>query len=372
MTRITEHDTSGTPVRIGILGAGGQLGRSLVREVDASNGAERAFAATRDDVDLCNVEAFDGWLDRTLDRPGTPSLDVVINAAAHTKVDACESEAELAYRVNALGPGAWARMLAERGVRFLHLSTDYVFSGNAERPYREDDPTEPRTVYGRTKRAGEIAVLGSHPRALVVRTSWVFGPGRNFVVAILEQAEARRQGRADGPLRVVDDQVGAPTFSGDLASALVDLCVRPDRKLRELSGLLHLRNAGETSWFGFAERILATAGYADIPIEPVPSAAFETAAPRPAYSVLDCSRAAGLGVTLRPWADALASYLRDGGPRSATESSGEGSGSNVPNASGASAKVQGVESEQVEKASMLPTPACSASAPSLSARGVQR
>ena len=193
------------------------------------------------------------------------------------------------------------------GIRFIHVSTDYVFPGDGVRPYREDDPTDPRTVYGASKRAGEIAVLGHDPQALVVRTSWVFGPGRNFVVAILEQAAKRRAGEAEGPLRVVDDQRGSPTSAEDLAFAL--LAIARQQPEQWGGGLLHLRNAGETTWFGFAREILDQAGFGDIEIEPVPSSTFETAARRPAYSVLDCSWAEGKGIAMPHFRDALSRYL---------------------------------------------------------------
>lgn len=289
-----------TPLRIGVLGAGGQLGRCLVRELEATTDLALAFASTREECDLTETDQVAGWLDALpLRRP-----DVVVNAAAYTKVDSCESEPALAYQTNALAPAEWARELALRGVRFVHLSTDYVFPGDRDRPYREDDPTDPKTVYGASKRAGEIAVLGSDPTALVVRTSWVFGPGRNFVVAILDQAARRRSGEIVGPLKVVDDQHGAPTSAADLARALLELCRR-----REVRGLLHLRNAGETTWYGFARAILDQAGDPDLVIDPVPTSAFKTTAPRPAYSVLSCERAAGMGIVMRPWGEALHDYL---------------------------------------------------------------
>jgi dTDP-4-dehydrorhamnose reductase len=177
------------------------------------------------------------------------------------------------------------------------------------RPYREEDPTQPRTVYGTSKRAGEKAVLEADRKALVVRTSWVFGPGRNFVVAILDQAARRRRGEAEGPLKVVDDQRGTPTAAADLAEALLELCRRMGADDPEAAGLLHLRNGGETTWYGFARKALELAGYDEIEVEPVPTSAFPTPAPRPAYSVLSCERARRLGIELRSWAEALAGYL---------------------------------------------------------------
>jgi dTDP-4-dehydrorhamnose reductase len=291
--------------RIGVLGANGQLGRCLVRAVEAARDLELAFAVTREEIDITDSEAIGPWLDsRAGDLP-----DVVVNAAAYTKVDSCESEAELAYKANALAPAEWARQLSVRGIRFVHISTDYVFPGDGDRPYREEDPTDPRTVYGSSKRAGEIAVLGTDPTALVVRTSWVFGPGRNFVAAILDQAACRRSGELEGPLKVVDDQHGAPTSAADLADALLELCRSGSGGSIDDWRILHLRNSGETTWFGFARAILDQAGYSDIEIDPVQTSAFKTAAPRPAYSVLSCERAAEMGIFLRPWREALAGYL---------------------------------------------------------------
>jgi dTDP-4-dehydrorhamnose reductase len=295
---------AGERLRVGVLGAAGQVGRCLVRAIVAAPDLELAFAVTRAEVDLAESEAFAPWLDGQASRP-----DVVVNAAAFTKVDACESQVELARRLNAQGPGEWAAALCARGIGFVHLSTDYVFPGDGGRPYREDDPTGPGSVYGETKLAGERLVRASDPGALVVRTSWVFGPGRNFVVAILDQAAQRRSGAKSGPLQVVDDQQGSPTAAADLADGLLALCRLRATSRPELHGVLHLCNAGVTTWFGFARAILDQAGYADVAIDPVPTGTFPTAARRPAYSVLDCGRARTLGVDLRPWTEALAGYL---------------------------------------------------------------
>lgn len=300
----TESSEAGA-LGIGVLGAAGQLGRCLVRGIDRAEDLELAFAATRDQIDLGDFDSIGEWLDSR----EAPLPEVVINAAAYTKVDACESKKELAYRMNAMAPAEWARHLMERNVHFIHVSTDYVFAGDGSRPYREEDETAPKTVYGSSKRAGEVAVLGTDPNALVVRTSWVFGPGRNFVVAILDQAARRRTGELEGPLRVVDDQSGAPTYAADLAEALLAVSRRGHPSGDPLHGLLHLRNAGETTWFGFARAILDHGGYRDLEIEPVATSAFKTAAARPAYSVLSSERAEALGITMRPWREALIDYL---------------------------------------------------------------
>ncbi len=307
MKNANEQGKPEAPRRIGILGAGGQLGRCLVRQVEAAPDLTLIFALTRKDLDLSQTESLSDAVAAMLEMPEAELPEVVINAAAYTKVDLCESEVQLAYQINALAPAEWSRQLVLRGIRFIHVSTDYVFAGDGVRPFREADPTDPRTVYGASKRAGEVAVLGSDPEALIVRTSWVFGPGRNFVVAILDQAITRRTGKVDGPLRVVDDQHGSPTSADDLAFAL--LAIARQERGDWGGGLLHLRNGGETTWFGFAREILDQAGFEEIAIDPVPSSTFETAAKRPAYSVLDCSWAEGKGIAMPPWRDALSRYL---------------------------------------------------------------
>ena len=312
MSRSGPQPAAGNRLRIGVLGAAGQVGRCLVREIEAAADLDLAFAVTRAELDLADTALIDPFLDERLDErlDGRTSVpDVVVHAAAFTKVDACETQVELAHQMNARVPGEWARALRARRVAFVHLSTDYVFPGDGTRPYREGDPTGPRSVYGASKLAGEHLVFENDPGALVVRTSWVFGPGRNFVLAILDQAAKRRTGEKSGPLQVVDDQRGCPTAAADLAHGILSLCRLRAAPQSDLGGLLHLCNEGVTTWFGFAREILDQAGYGDVAIDPVATGTFPTAARRPAYSVLDCSRARSLGVGLRPWTEALAGYL---------------------------------------------------------------
>jgi dTDP-4-dehydrorhamnose reductase len=227
----------------------------------------------------------------------------VLNAAAHTAVDRAESERAAARAANATGPAAIAALCRESGARFAHVSTDYVFDGQGTRPYREDDPTGPTTVYGRTKLEGEGLVLAANPDALIVRTSWVFGPGKNFVGAILNQARLRRCGEVQGPLGVVDDQTGCPTYAADLAKGIRGLLDAG------VTGLAHLCNSGAISWWDFARAILDETGHDSLAIDRTRTVDNPRPAPRPAYSVLDCSRAASSGVVLRPWREALVAYL---------------------------------------------------------------
>jgi dTDP-4-dehydrorhamnose reductase len=234
---------------------------------------------------------------------GSEPPDIVINAAAFTHVDRCEREPEAAHRGNALAPGLLAEACAKRGIRMAHVSTDYVFAGDSPTPYTEQDAPAPRTVYGRTKLDGEERVRTASSDFLIVRTSWLFGRGRNFIAAILDQAEARRAGRDSAPMRVVNDQHGRPTYAYDLGEAILQLLQRG------ASGVYHVANRGIASWWELARACLDEAGHEDLPVEPIRTDELDCEAPRPARSVLDCSKAEALGVTMRSWRDAVSAYL---------------------------------------------------------------
>lgn len=261
-----------------LLGANGQLGRALRPALQAIG---RVTAATRSDADLTDTDAL-----RQLVRDATPSL--IVNAAAYTAVDAAEDDIRTAEQVNAEAPAILAEEAARQGAGLLHYSTDYVFDGRGERPYRETDATRPHTVYGRTKREGEQAVLSlmnGHPH-WILRTSWLYGPGGDhFVSTMLRLAQER------DTLQVVDDQIGGPTSTLWLAEAtarLVQIAYgRDDHSLT--SGLYHAAARGQTSWYGFARAIFQHVDM-DVAVEPVTTEAFPRPAPRPAYSVLDTTR----------------------------------------------------------------------------------
>ena len=295
-----------------VSGAGGQLGRALTDRLIRAG--EQVRAPGHAELDVADAQAVRNFVVSL-----GPGLKIWLNAAAFTHVDRCEREPEAAERGNAQAPRVLAAACAAAGIRLVHVSTDYVFPGDAHRPYRESDPTGPRSVYGRTKLVGEQAVLAGSPDFLVVRTSWVFGRGRNFIAAILDQAEARREGRLSGPLRVVDDQRGRPTYAEDLAGAL---CILVEAGAR---GLYHVANAGEATWWDLARASLDEAGYPDLEVERIRTGDLELAAPRPAWSVLDCSKAERAGVEMRPWRDALRDYL--GSEHSPVEKSRESGGS---------------------------------------------
>jgi dTDP-4-dehydrorhamnose reductase len=282
-----------------IAGCRGQLGHALVERLDANPHCEVVAAVDREEVDLADPHAvaalFDG-LDST-------PLDFAINAAAQTRVDWCERNPKEAEKGNTVIPELLAEACEKRGIRLVHVSTDYVFSGDSPIAYREQDEPKPRTVYGGTKLEGEERVLKTSADSLIVRTSWLFGRGRNFIAAILAQAHERRAGRASGPLRVVDDQYGRPTYACDLAGAVVYLVERG------VAGLYHVANHGVASWWELARASLDEAGYEDLSVERIHTDELTVDAPRPMRSVLDCSKAETLGVKMRSWRDAVSAYL---------------------------------------------------------------
>ena len=282
-----------------ILGGTGMLGRALVAE--ARRRGQPALALSHAQADVTDPGRLRYWMEGF--RP-----ELVINAAAFTKVDACESEArELAFAVNGAAVGnvaAAAAAAQSAGARLVHLSTDYVFDGRpvaeSRRPYREDDPTAPLSVYGQSKLAGEREAL-RHPNALVVRTSWLFGPGGpNFAATMVKLI---RQGKL--PLRVVDDQEGCPTYTPFLARAILDLAPLA------VTGIVHYRNREAVTWYAFAREIAAL--WADphaVDVLPIKTADFPRPAPRPAYSVLDVQRfESALGRRVEAWVWGLADYL---------------------------------------------------------------
>jgi len=255
-----------------VTGAGGQLGRELV----LSAGSQvNCVGLDRVALDIGEPIAIDKLL-----REVQPQL--LINAAAYTAVDKAESEPELAWKVNAQGPGHLASACAARGVRMIHVSTDFVFNGEATRPYLPDAPTSPVSEYGRGKLAGEQAVQLALPGALIVRTSWVYSRfGANFVKTMLRLMSEREE------LGVVCDQVGTPTWARGLAQALWAAAQRP-----QLQGIYHWSDAGQCSWYDFAQAIYEEGRAAgllskDVEIKPIPGTSYPTPAHRPAYSVLD-------------------------------------------------------------------------------------
>jgi dTDP-4-dehydrorhamnose reductase len=275
-------------MRLLVLGADGQLGSDVVRLLSPT---VEVTARTADELDVT---------DRTRLRQAVKASrpDVVINCAAYTAVDRAETEQDAAYRVNVLGARNVAQAARGVGARVVYFSTDYVFDGTATEPYDEDAPTAPLSVYGRTKLQGEQATREANPDHLVLRLAWLYGrSGHNFVRTVLRLARAKDE------LRIVDDQVGSPTFTEDVVhqlwTAIEDDC----------TGTYHCVNTGQASWHAFASHIVHRLGL-NVPVVPIRTVDYPTPAHRPAYSVLadrkfDLEQLNGM----RPWEDALDDFL---------------------------------------------------------------
>lgn len=291
-----------------VAGGRGQLGRDLV-DAAAHAGIVHVMAPdfpTLDVTDDASVRASVTTLAQRAQAAGLPA--VLINTAAYTAVDAAETDEHRAHAVNADGPARLAAGCADHGVHLVHVSTDYVFAGDAAAPYRAEDETGPRSVYGRTKLAGELAVrcAGAH----VVRTAWLYGAhGPNFVRTMARLA------RSHDTVDVVDDQHGSPTWTADLAHGLVALALAADRVP---PGVLHCVNSGSTTWCGLARAVFTELGADPARVRPCSTAQFPRPAPRPANSVLDTTSwtAAGLPA-LRPWRHALSAAVAAGVLRTA-------------------------------------------------------
>lgn len=279
---------AGQPIRALVTGAGGQLGRELL---GFRPDGIQLTGASHTDLDVTSLRQCRAAMRRI-------QPQVVIHCAAYTAVDAAESHAEAAYLTNADGTANIAQASMEAGAKLLYLSTDYVFDGEASAPYREDSPTGPHTVYGRSKLAGEQAVQALHGRAFIVRTSWVYGPhGKNFVKTML------RLGGEGRDIKVVNDQIGSPTYTYDLAETILQL-IRT-----EGYGVYHASNAGSCSWYEFAEAVFALGGIA-AQLRPCATSEYPQAAKRPRYSVMAQDALAAAGIApLRPWREALAHML---------------------------------------------------------------
>ena len=274
-----------------ITGAAGMLGSALM---DLAPAAVRAVGVDIADGDLSTDEGIDSAL-------GPYQPDVVIHCAGYTDVDGATSAPELAQRHNALATEKVAGFCAERSARLIYISTDYVFDGTRDSPYTEEDTPKPINAYGQSKLAGERAAQESAADCVIARTSWLFGPGgRNFVAAIIDHA---RQG---GQVRGVVDEIGAPTYTRDMAGALWELVAEP------VSGIIHLTNSGYCSRAELARAALDAAGLSEVPITEISRADWDSPTQRPAFSVLENRRWRQLGFTaLRQWREAVADYIRN-------------------------------------------------------------
>ena len=274
-------------MRILVTGANGVLGTDLVQQLSA----HKLIALTQDDLDITDRAA-------TMTIVNEHRPEVIINAAAFTNVDRCEDAIDDAYKVNALGPRNLAIAASAVGASLVHVSTDYVFSGDQPDARREYDETRPVSIYGKSKLAGEIAVRQHNANHFIVRTAWLYGfAGNNFVTTMLRLARER------GEVSVVDDQIGSPTYTVDLAKAIAHLLGT------NAYGTYHLSNAGVCSWYEFAKAIFALSKL-DVNVNPITSDQLTRKAKRPSYSVLDNQmwRLQGFAA-LRDYQEALADYL---------------------------------------------------------------
>ena len=289
-----------TPLNILISGKTGQVAVELQKHLA---GLGNLIVLGRDVLDLSQPEQI-----RAQVRAHKP--DLIIIAAAHTAVDQAESEPELAFAINATAPGVFAEEAAALGIPLIHYSTDYVFDGSKPAPYTEDDATNPLGVYGKSKLAGELAIAASGARHLILRTSWVYSThGKNFLLTMQRLLQERSE------LRVVADQIGAPTWAGTIAQSTRALIERWQAGDAGAWGTYHLTASGETSWFGFTQAIaghLTAQGKACATLEPIPASAYPTPAARPQNSRLDCSKLAReWGVAQPDWEAALSACLAE-------------------------------------------------------------
>lgn len=277
-------------MRVLVTGANGQLGSEL--RVIAS--ADYLFTDI-EELDICSEEAVSAFVERN-------KIDSIINCAAYTNVDCAEVEADVAERVNSTAVALLARVAKRNNVRLIHISTDYVFGGSRfDAPIDEMVEPAPLGVYGRTKLMGERAIKESGCDYVIIRTSWLYSTyGKNFVKTILRLASEREE------LRVVNDQIGSPTYAKDLASVIVQICEHKAFK----SGIYHYSNRGEISWCDFARAIVEISG-AKCRVEPCTTAEYGAKAPRPAYSVLNTAKISdSLGCEIPEWRESLKECIK--------------------------------------------------------------
>lgn len=275
-----------------VTGANGQLGKEL-RQLAATQPQQQFHFFGRDELDIADAAAVDKVVEET-------NAKFVINCAAYTAVDRAETEWEQALAINCTGAANLAAACKRTGARFVHISTDYVFAGTADTPYKETDTIDPVNAYGRTKQQGEDAVMAANNDAIIIRTSWVYSEfGNNFVKTMIRLMGSRPE------VGVVADQYGSPTYAADLAAAILHITNNT-----WVPGIYHYSNDGTITWFEFAQAI-AQIIQSNCMVKPLTTAEYPTPAKRPAYSVMDKSKfTQTLGISLKPWRESLEQCIR--------------------------------------------------------------
>ena len=279
-----------------VTGCYGQLGTEM-RKLAADDSGHQWFFTDADTLDIVDREAVERFF-------SLHGIDACVNCAAYTAVDKAEDEPDLAAKINTLAPQIMAETCLAHQALLIHLSTDYVFDGKGTLPYRETDPTQPLSVYGKTKRDGEVAIQQSGCNYCIVRTAWLYSStGKNFVKTMLTLADTRDL------INVVCDQVGCPTWAGDLAQALLSLLNHYQKA--PVHEVFHFTDEGITSWFEFSQAIFELAGKT-CKVHPITTDEYPTKAVRPAYSVLDKTKIKQtLGITIPQWKDSLKTCLEE-------------------------------------------------------------
>lgn len=277
-----------------VTGGGGQLGKCIF-DCKESYKEYNFFFATRKELDICDVEAVASYCKEH-------GINVIINCAAYTNVDNAETDIENAFKINEQGARNIAIVAKQQSCKLIHISTDYVFDGNATHPYKEQDKTHPVTIYGKSKLAGELAINNINPEnSVIIRTSWLYSQyAPNFLKTML------RLGKEKKEIFVVNDQNGCPTYAMDLAGVILKMI--PNLISKQVK-LYHFSNANTTSWYLLAKRIINTV-YKEVHVRPIPTTDFFTKAKRPVYSVLDCTLIKkDFDITIRSWETALEDCL---------------------------------------------------------------
>jgi dTDP-4-dehydrorhamnose reductase len=285
MIRMSDYST----YRIAVTGSTGQLGRELARMAPSYQKFEFIFLS-KEEFPLNDHKKMESWIDAN-------PVNIMINCAAFTAVDKAEAEKEKAFQLNAEAPGIIAILLSRTNTPLIYISTDYVFDGNSAAPLKEDAATNPVNVYGASKLEGESQVLQNNPQSLIIRTSWLYSVyGNNFVKTMMRLMKEKTS------IKVIEDQKGSPTYAGDLAKAIMEIV----ESGRFIPGVYHYSNEGETNWFEFATEIKRLSESA-CEILPIPSSEYQTAAKRPAWSLMDKSKIKKVyGLNIPDWRSSLA------------------------------------------------------------------